>query len=232
MIPGMTDASARDPLAYRDRVLDPQFSLSRHLGKVLGVAAVILAIGIRLSFGAQPWHWAMLPVFWAVANVFEWLMHRFLMHMPLRPRILYTNHAVHHHRAYDGDAQEIRTLRDLSVVMMPWYTLVFLFLMASPIAAVAALLGGRPLAGVFLVSAVLYFLLYEVIHTLHHLSPHQLRMIPLGKSRPVANLRAQHHAHHQMQRMTEINFNVTFPLADILFGTHERRRPERRDQGT
>jgi len=226
MIAGMDGAAPRDPLAYRDEVLDARFSLARHLGKVLGVAAVILAIGIRLSFGAAAWQWAMLPVFWLVANVFEWTMHRFPMHRPLQPRILYTNHAIHHHRAFDGPAQEIRTLRDLSVVMMPWYTLVFVFVMASPIAVVAALLGGTPLAGVFLVSAVLYFLMYEVIHTLHHLSAVQLQRIPFGTSRAVAALRAQHHAHHQLRRMTEINFNVTFPFADWLLGTFERGQPK------
>jgi sterol desaturase/sphingolipid hydroxylase (fatty acid hydroxylase superfamily) len=154
--------------------------------------------------------------------VFEWNVHRFLMHRPLQPRILYVNHAIHHHRAFDGGAQEIRTLRDLSVVMMPWYTLVFVFVIASPIAFAAALVGGTPLAGVFLVAAVSYFLLYEVIHTLHHLSPVQLANVPFGTSRAIAALRGQHHAHHQLKRMTEINFNVTFPLADALFGTYER----------
>jgi sterol desaturase/sphingolipid hydroxylase (fatty acid hydroxylase superfamily) len=214
----------RDPLAYRDAALDRRFSLARHLAKVLGVAAVILTGGAWLASGAAGWQWAMLPVFWAVANVFEWTMHRFPMHRPLQPRILYVNHAIHHHRAFDGDAQEIRTLRDLSVVMMPWYTLVVLFVMASPIAVVAGLVGGTPLAGVFLVSAVLYFLLYELVHTLHHLSAPVLAVIPFGRSAVIARLRAQHHAHHQLQRMTEINFNVTFPLADLLFGTFERGR--------
>jgi len=225
----MEVAAPRDPLAYRDAALDRRFSLARHLAKVLGVAAVILAGGVWLARGAAGWQWALVPVFWAVANVFEWIMHRFPMHRPLQPRILYVNHAIHHHRAFDGDAQEIRTLRDLSVVMMPWYTLVFVFAMASPIAFVAALVGGPALAGVFLVSAVLYFLLYEVIHTLHHLSPVQLAKVPLGTSAAIAALRRQHHAHHQLRRMTEINFNVTFPLADLLFGTYERSRQPHTD---
>lgn len=218
-------APPRDPLAYRDKTLDPRFSLARHLAKVMFVAAVILAGGAWLARGASVGQWMMLPVFWAVANVFEWFMHRVLMHEPLQPRILYVNHAIHHHRAFDGEAQEIRTLVDLSVVMMPWYTLVFVFAMASPIAFVAALLGGRPLAGVFLVGAVLYFLLYESIHTLHHLSPRLLAKIPFGTSGVVAALRRQHHAHHHIRRMKEINFNVTFPLGDLLFRTFERQRP-------
>lgn len=214
----------RDPLAYRDAALNRQFSLAKHLGKVLGVAAVILTGGVWLARGAPLWQWALVPVFWAVANVFEWTMHRFPMHRPLQPRILYVNHAIHHHRAFDGDAQEIRTPLDLSLVMMPWYTLVVLFVIASPIAFAASLVGGWTLAGVFLVAAVLYFLLYELIHTLHHLSAPMLARIPFGRSAAIARLRGQHHAHHQLQRMTEINFNVTFPLADKLFGTFERGR--------
>ncbi len=213
----------RDPLAYRDAALNRQFSLAGHLAKVLGVAAVILAGGVWLARDAPLWQWALVPVFWAVANVFEWTMHRFPMHRPLQPRILYVNHAIHHHRAFDRDAQEIRTPLDLSVVMMPWYTLVVVFAMASPIAFAASLVGGATLAGVFLVAAVLYFLLYELIHTLHHLSPPMLAKVPFGRSAAIAWLRARHHAHHQLQRMTEINFNVTFPLADLLFGTLDRR---------
>src|SRR5262249_9946378 len=138
---------------------------------------------------------------------------------------MYINHAIHHHRAFDGDAQEIRTVRDLSVVMMPWYTLVIVFAMASPIAIIAGVLGGRGLAGVFLVSAVRYFLLYAAIHTLHHLSRATLQRVPFGRSAAIARLRAHHHHHHHLARMAETNFNVTFPIADALFGTYER--PER-----
>jgi sterol desaturase/sphingolipid hydroxylase (fatty acid hydroxylase superfamily) len=222
------DASAatprprRDPLAYRDQVVVRDFSLRRHLVQVLGIASLFLASGLWLARGASAFAWLMFPVFLVIANVFEWGIHRFLMHRPLQPRILYTNHALVHHNAFVGDAQEIREVRELSLVMMPWYTLIFVFVLASPVAIVAALVAGPAMAGIFLVAAVSYFLLYEIIHTLHHLGPARLAKIPFGRSGVVAALRRHHHHHHHMDRMAKVNFNVTFPLADAVLGTYER----------
>ncbi len=213
---------ASDPLSYRDRAVDRSFTLGGHVAKVLAVASVIFAGGLWLARDASAWMWSAWPIFWLVANVFEWWIHRFPMHRPLQPRVLYQAHALIHHRAFVGDAQQIRATAELSLVMMPWYTLIMVFVMASPIAGLAAWLGGPGLAGVFLVASVSYFLLYEAIHTLHHLTAAQLAMIPLGRSHLVAALRAHHLHHHQRENMVRVNFNVTFPLADRLMGTYER----------
>lgn len=206
----------------RDAASDPRFSLARHLTRTLGIASTIAALGIWLAWGASWMVWLAVPGFWLVANVFEWATHRYPMHRPLFPRVLYQKHAIAHHRAFAGAHQEIRSVVELSSVMMPWYTLLIIFGGASPIAVVAGLLGGPALAGVFLVSAVVYFLVYELIHTLHHLPEATLARSWLGRGRWVAALRAHHHHHHQLERMNEVNFNVTFPLADRLLGTYER----------
>lgn len=212
---------ARRPFS-RDDVVDPSFSLGRHLGRTLGIAAAIAGLGGWLAWGASWWAWLAVPAFWLVANVFEWVIHRYPMHRPLRPRVLYDNHARIHHRAFAGADQDIHDLRELSLVMMPWYTLLFVFAAASPIAVVAGLLGGPGLAGVFLLSAVAYFLFYELVHTLHHLPQPLLQRTWWGRSRLLATMRANHHHHHQLRRMTEVNFNVTFAIADRLLGTYER----------
>lgn len=209
----------------RAKAVDPRFSLAAHLGKTLGIAALILALGVWLARGASPWVWLAVPGFWIVANVFEWTMHRYPMHRPLQPRMLYRNHAIVHHKAFDGDEQEIAGVVELSVVMMPWYTLLIVFALASPIAVTAALLGGQALAGVFLVAAVVYFLVYETIHTLHHLPRRVLDRYTWGRWRALAALRRHHHHHHRLDRMTKHNFNVTLPLADWLLGT--LARPDR-----
>lgn len=216
-----TGAPRRGRHFSRAEAMDPRFSLTRHLSKTLSVAAVILAGGSWLARDAAAWHWAALPLFWVVANFFEWGIHRYPMHRPLRPRILYDNHTLVHHNAFAGEDQEIHDPRELSVVMMPWYTLVMVFVMASPIAVLAALAGGWALAGVFLVAAVSYFLLYELIHTLHHLPGSMLARSWLTNHRLLARLRAHHHHHHQLGRMSRVNFNVTLPLADRVLGTYE-----------
>jgi sterol desaturase/sphingolipid hydroxylase (fatty acid hydroxylase superfamily) len=138
--------------------------------------------------------------------------------------MMYVNHALVHHNAFAGDDQEIRSVAELSLVMMPWYTLLFVVVGASPVALAAWLVGGAGFAGVFYVSAILYFLIYETIHTLHHLPRASLDTYRGGRSRTLAFLRAHHHHHHQLERMAHVNFNVTFPLADRLLGTYESPR--------
>src|SRR5690606_27211489 len=201
---------------------EPGFTLRRQLVRTLAIAAAIAALGGWLAWGASPWAWLAVPAFWLVANLFEWLIHYYPMHRPLVPRVLYTNHACRHHRAFTGPDQSIGSVRELSLVMMPWYTLLFVFITASPVVAALWLLAGPPWAGVFVLTAVAYFLLYETVHTLHHLPPAVLRRTWWGRSRLLAAMRARHHHHHQLEHMTKVNFNVTFALADRLLGTHQR----------
>lgn len=205
----------------RADAIDARFTLGGHLSRTLLIATVSLGLGVWLSWGASPLVWAALPVFWVAANLFEWATHRFPMHRPMQPRMMYRNHALVHHRAFAGDdAQEIQDVRELSVVMMPWYTILLVFFMASPLALVATLVGGPTLAGVSLISAISYFLLYETIHTLHHLPQAQLKRLGVSNWTWLTALRRHHHHHHRLENMAHTNFNVTAPLADWLFGTY------------
>lgn len=220
---GPEGASARPrgrrPFSREEWVI-PGWTLSKHLTRTLAIAAGLAALGGWLVAGGAWWVWLAVPPFWLVANVFEWWMHRYPMHRPMTPRVLYKNHAKVHHPAFDGTAQEIRHPHELSLVMMPWYTLLLVFMFASPIAIAAAFIGGGALAGVFLLSSVAYFLLYELIHTVHHLPMAVLERSWWGRHPLLAAMRRRHHSHHQRDRMTEVNFNVTFAFADRLMGTY------------
>jgi hypothetical protein len=208
----------------REQAIDHRFSLVRHVGQTGLLATAICALGVWLAWGADPWVWLGVPIFWVIANLFEWGIHKFPMHRPLRPRVMYRNHSLIHHRAFAGTDQEIASTRELCLVMMPWYTLALVFTSAAPVAVAIGLIGGTGLAGAFLVSAVAYFLFYELIHTLHHLPLIKLQRAGLAR-RPLLALREHHHYHHQLENMAHTNFNVTIPLADRLLGTYNRRRP-------
>ena len=214
------DADAVD----RSRGFDPSFSLGRHLARTGSVAAAMALAGLALARDAPPWAFAAVPAYWVVANLVEWAVHRYPMHHPMAPRVLYRNHTLIHHRAFRGRAMEIERTEDLSLVMMPWTTLVLIFLGTSPIMAAIALVLGPAHVGVFLLAAVAYFAVYEATHTLEHLPA--ARLAALGPLRPLLTyLRAHHHHHHQLRNMARVNFNVTLPLADRLLGTYERPTP-------
>ena len=106
---------------------------------------------------------------------------------------------------------------------MPWYTIVMLLVGASPVAVLAALVGGLPLAGIFYVAAISYFLFYETMHALYHVPPAVLARWGIGRPGSVfAGLRAHHGKHHDPRRMSRENFNVTLPLADTVMKTRRR----------
>jgi hypothetical protein len=195
--------------------MDPRFSLAGHVFRTAVVASVILATGVALAWGASVLWWLLCPVFWVIANFFEWAIHRFPMHRPLWPRVMYTNHALRHHRAFEGHNMAIEDRRELSLVMMPWYTLVMVFLFASPVALGIGLLVGPPVAGIFLIASVVYFFFYEVLHSVYHLPS-------LGRFPGWIRRLQQNHAHHHVMRnMNRVNFNVTVPLADWILGSLE-----------
>jgi hypothetical protein len=198
------------------------YSPWRHMGLTLTLAAVLATFGGVLASRARPADWLGLPVFLVIANFIEWMVHRHPMHRPLTPRLLYRNHAQLHHVAFTDRTMVIGPVTDLGLIMMPWYTMLGLFGVASPVMVVAGVLRGPGLAGVFLLGAVAYFLCYETLHALYHLPDATLNRAGVGRLRAFRRLQAHHHHHHILGRMAAVNFNVTVPLMDRLFGTLEK----------
>ena len=198
------------------------YSPWRHMALTLALATALAALGLALAARARATDWLGLPVFLVIANFIEWMVHRNPMHRPLRPRLLYKNHAQLHHLAFTDANMVIDRTVDLGLIMMPWYTMLGLFAVASPIMAIAGVLRGPGLAGVFLLGAVAYFLFYETLHALYHLPDATLDRAGIGRLRAFRRLQAHHRHHHILGRMAAVNFNVTVPLMDRLFGTLEK----------
>lgn len=207
------DRSGHVPLDY-----SPAWHAMRTLALALGIGG----FGLYLARNAAPWDWLFVPAFFVAANAIEWAFHRGPMHRPVGPPLFYKNHALLHHRAFRHDSMELELdgMRDLGLVMMPWYTMLLLFLLASPIALVAGLLRGPPVAGMFFFTAAAYFLMYETLHALYHM-PRPL-LARLGLRGPAFSALQRHHTHHhRLDRMAHVNFNVTIPLMDYVLQTRE-----------
>ena len=175
-----------------------------------------------LAARARPLDWVLAPIFFVVANFIEWMIHRHPMHHPQPPRFMYANHTLLHHLAFTDGNMPVTRPAELGLVMMPWYTMIGLFVLASPIMVLAGFLRGPGLAGVFLLAAVAYFLMYEALHALYHLPDATLDRIGLGRRRLFRRMQAHHAHHHVLGRMAHVNFNVTIPLMDVVLGTKER----------
>ena len=206
----------------RAQHLPDGYSPGQQIRRTLAIAAAISCLGVALAWRARPVDWLLAPAFWVVANFIEWAFHRYPMHRPLTPRLLYRNHAQLHHIAFPDGEMEVHGTRELGLVMMPWYTMIGLFVLASPVMLLAAWLRGPGLAGVWLLAAVAYFLFYETMHALYHLPSDTLDRLGVGRLAVFRRLQAHHAHHHLLRRMSHVNFNVTVPLMDWLLGTREK----------
>ena len=72
----------------------------------------------------------------------------------------------------------------------------------------------------FISTTTSIYLIYEFMHFCCHIDEnHFVRYMPL-----VNTLRRHHTAHHHSRLMMEKNMNLTFPVADWLFGTSDLNR--------
>ncbi len=193
-----------------------------HLACTNLVSLAIVALCLALVRDARWYEWALCPSFFVFANFFEWWVHRGPMHhkrKSLAP--LFNRHTLTHHAYFHPETMPFRSRRELLFVLFPiWIVPVFVILV-SPIVLLLWLFGGVNLALLFLASAFAYYVTYEWFHMMHHLPEDE----GFGASRFAKLCRKHHVAHHDPARMTEGNFNVSFPLADWVLGTLLRSQP-------
>jgi hypothetical protein len=207
----------------RPELVETGYSWRWHALRTLTLATLIGAFGLYLARSASLLDWLFVPGFLVAANAIEWSVHRGPMHRLVGPRFFYKNHTLLHHRAFLHDHMQVDDMRELSLIMMPWYTMLLIFGIASPIALVAGLIRGPGVAGMFFLVAAIYFLMYESFHALYHMPRPLLQRLHLDG--PVFRwLQAHHRHHHRLDRMSKTNFNVTFPLMDWLMRTNENPR--------
>ena len=179
------------------------------------------SIGIWLARSARPADLWIVPVYLLVANVTEYLMHRLLMHRPIWPRAFYRSHTLGHHRAFHHDSMEIETWPELELVIMPWFSLAVFFAGMAPAVAAIGWAFGRGAAGLFLLTGVATFVLYEGMHALYHFPAAALRRLRLANNRVFRFVHDHHIQHHRLKRMRWTNFNISMPLSDRWFATSE-----------
>src|SRR4051812_15080097 len=122
-----------DDVFRRTQHIPAGYSPAWHAARTLTLATLIGIFGLSLARHARLVDWLFVPAFFLAANLIEWAFHRGPMHRPVGPRIFYQNHALLHHRSFVHDHMEVATPQELNLVMMPWYTMLLLFVLASPI---------------------------------------------------------------------------------------------------
>jgi len=147
----------------------------------------------------------------------------YVMHRPINNAGLlsiYTRHTLNHHQFFSDGEMRFRDQKDWRVTVFPPYALVIFILMSMPGGLVLGWLIAPNVGWLVMCSTTSMFLIYEFMHFSCHVDENWfVRYCPL-----INTLRRHHTSHHNNRLMMEVNMNLTFPIADWLFGTSDLNR--------
>jgi hypothetical protein len=173
---------------------------------------------------------AIVPIAFLVANLVEYLAHRYPMHHRTRGlTIFYDRHTVVHHNFYTHEAMAAESSRDFKMILFPANVAVaFVLGVGAPIAALFYWVVSPNAGWLFLGTALFYYLTYEWLHwSYHQPAGHWVRGVP-----GISILSRHHTLHHDPRQMTKLHFNITYPIFDWVFGTTSRAASSRAARGS
>ncbi len=202
---------------YRERYISQHYSGPLHLATTVGVSLLIALLSAMMLEMISPLEWLTIPLTFLYANLCEYLAHRGPMHNKTRflgP--IFRRHTLEHHTFFTDEAATYDTTQDFKAILFPpIMLLVFNGCFALPIGALLYFLISPNVSFLFVLTAILYFLNYELLHFSYHMDPQTW----VGRLPFMDRLRRHHLRHHDMRLMTRFNFNISYPICDYLFGT-------------
>jgi len=194
-----------------------------HLAATTGIGLVVLV--------ASAWALLRIDVRWVdllvvpavvlLANFFEWHVHKHVLHRRTWPlEVIYDKHTPMHHMIYVEEDMALRSAGEFRLVLIPAAGVLGIVLSAAPIAIGLAHVWSTAAGWLFLLTASLFMVSYEVLHLCYHAPEGSF----IGRRRLIKVLRAHHARHHDPRLMQRYNFNVTVPLFDWIMGTIAPRR--------
>ncbi len=207
---------------YRSRILG-WYNGYFHIVLIYAMGAAVMYVYISHIHNVSWLEWLTVPLTFIFTNMFEWAVHRFVMHRPVNIkglRAVYERHTLNHHQFFSDHEMRFRDDKDWRVTVFPPYALVMFTLMSIPCAAILGLVFSPNVGWLFMCVTTGMYLIYEFMHFCCHVDEGWF-----VKHFPFVNtLRRHHTAHHNARLMMEVNMNLTFPIADWLFGTSDLDR--------
>lgn len=217
----------RDNETYRHELratIEDNYSPLKHITFNTIIAlmpAIIFGLMLMCSGPISLFSLLAVPLGLILGNCIEYFTHRYPMHRPRwsKKSRMYKRHAGQHHRAFTRDFMMIDNSRDLALIMLP-AKYVFVFSIVSVLFALMSF-------GVFLgtfghilcITLSIYFFVEEMLHALFHTQW-------MWKNDNILRPLAMHHRiHHETKNMRRHNFNIVFPLFDVICGTMLRSQP-------
>jgi hypothetical protein len=190
-----------------------------HLAATTGIGLVVLVVStiqlLRLGT-TRATDWLIVPAVLVLANFFEWRVHKHVLHRRRWPlEVIYDKHTPMHHMVYIEEDMALRSTKEFRLVLIPAAGVLGIVLAAAPLALVVSKLWSGSAGWLFLLTASLYMVTYEVLHLCYHAPEESF----IGRLAFIKVMRAHHAKHHDPRFMQKWNFNVTVPLFDWIMRT-------------
>lgn len=181
---------------------------------------VFCVLGLILSIyfldAVQPLEWLIIPVTFVVANVVEYLIHRFPMHHKYPGAAFMCELHMEHHNYFSEKEYSIEKYEDFYPLIFPAFILNSMTLfIVLPIGYVLFIFLGMNVALLFSATVMVYYILMQVFHSATHTKrEHWVNSIP-----GLGYLWNHHFIHHDFTDSFRHNFNFILPIADFIFRT-------------
>ncbi len=171
---------------YRSRIMG-WYDGYLHIVIIYAMGAAAFTIYLQHIHDVKPLEWLTIPITFLFTNIFEWAVHRFVMHRPVPfkgLRAIYERHTLNHHQFFTDEEMRFRDHKDWRVTVFPPYALVVFILMSMP--------GGIILGNLFTPNVGWLFMCVDHRHV-PDLRVHAL-LLPRGRELVRAQLPVRQHA--------------------------------------
>jgi len=221
----VTDFSThQDPSKYREEYrkqdIGNQYSGIRHLLITSSIITLFVIYSILQLENLYISEIFIIPITIILGNLTVYLIHRFPMHHKIEALyFIFRNHTPIHHHLFDESSMEYENTRDFKMILLsPILIITVLFFFIIPNHLLFSFLFSNNVGNLFLIVSTLYMGVYEWMHlSFHTPKAHWVNRIPW-----VFRMRRHHTMHHQKTIMNQVNFNIVFPLCDVIFNSIQK----------
>lgn len=202
--------------------IHPLYNGVLHIGViyVVGITVIAFCLG-RLQNAA--WEWLLVVPVFVLSNLFEWWIHKNVMHRLIDVwalRAIYDRHTRQHHQYFTDNEMTVDTTREWRIIFFPWRALFTFMTLGVPFALLLAALVNANAGYILMITIVGQYLIYETFHYCCHVHDNWfVRYAPF-----INTIRRHHTMHHNKGIMMDLNMNLTFPIADWIMGTSDLDR--------
>ena len=110
-----------------------------HIAIIYAMGAAAFYVYVQHIHNVSWIEWLTVPLTFLFTNVFEWAVHKYIMHRPVNIkglRAIYERHTLNHHQFFTDDEMRFRDHKDWRVTVFPPYALVVFILMSLPAAII------------------------------------------------------------------------------------------------